>query len=132
MTVTQIPLSKVFKRTDGLLKFELKDLPLPPEFSNVCQVMISIPPGRIGGNHKHVRRELFVSLSDDVELHWVAADGSRRVERMKEGDNLYLFDVPSLVPHAILNRAKSKPAIILELSDNAPGEVEPVEVIPIS
>ena len=101
----------------GILKVDLNALPLPAEFILRQQIMLYMPPMQIGGNHKHPQREIFLSLSDDVELHWIDKDGTTHTHKMKEGNQLFLFDVQPFVPHAIINLSKTAAAVILELTD---------------
>ena len=71
--------------------------------------MISIPPVRFGGNHKHPRREIFISLSDDVELHWVDEDGILHINKMQDENQLYLFDVHPLCHMPLLIYSTNRP-----------------------
>lgn len=107
----------------------MNELPLPADFLNHHQIMLSIPPMQIGGNHKHPRREIFLSLSDDVELHWIDQDGIAHINKMKEENQLYLFDVPPFVPHAIINLSQKSAAVLLELNDDYQHDVEPHKVL---
>lgn len=129
MKVDVIPIQNFDKRADGMLKIDLKDLPLPSDFLNRHQVMIYIPPMGFGGNHKHPRREVFISLSDDVELHWVDENGIIHINKMKEENQVYLFDVHPFVPHAIINLSQKSAAVLLELTDDYQHDVEPYEVL---
>lgn len=129
MKVDLIPIQNFDKRSDGLLKIDLKKLPLPHDFSNHHQLMIYIPPMRFGGNHRHPRREIFISLSDNVELHWIDRDGKTHIYKMKENNQLYLFDVHPLVPHAIINLSQDSAAVLLELADADQHDVEPCTVL---
>lgn len=125
MRVNVIPLQSV----DGLFKIDLNNLPLPSDFLNRHQVMIYIPPMQMGGNHTHPRREIFISLSDDLELHWVDEEGITHIIKMKEENQLYLFDVPPFVPHAIINLSPKSAAVLLELTDDYQHDVEPYEIL---
>ena len=124
MKVDVIPVSKFHKRTDGLLIVDLADLPLPSDFLNQHQILIYFPPMQFGGNHKHPRREIFFSLSDDVELHWIDQNGAKHVRKMKEENQIYIFDVQPFVPHAIVNLSKKSTAVVLELTDARQSGVE--------
>ena len=84
MKVDVIPVSKFNKRTDGLLIVDLADLPLPSDFLNQHQILIYFPPMQFGGNHKHPRREIFFSLNDDVELHWIDQNRTKHIRKMKK------------------------------------------------
>ena len=128
MRVNVVPIQNFDKRVDGLLKIDFINLPLPSDFLNHHQIMIYIPPMRFGGNHKHPRREIFVSLSDDVELHWVDEDGITHRNRMKEENQIYLFDVHPFVPHAIINLSQKSAAVISELADDYQSDFEPYQV----
>lgn len=129
MRVDIIPIQNFDKRESGLLKIDLSKLPLPLDFLNLHQIMIYIPPMQFGGNHKHPRREIFISLSDDLELHWVDQDGVTHVNKMKDKDQLFIFDVQPFVPHAIVNLSQTAAAVLLELADNDQNDVEPYNVL---
>jgi len=107
----------------------LNNLSLPVDFLNHHQVMLHIPPMQMGGNHKHPRREIFISLSDDVELHWVDEDGNIHINKMKEENQFYIFDVHPFVPHAIINLSQKSAAVLLELADDYQHDVEPYKVL---
>lgn len=130
MIVDVIPIQNVDMRPDGMLKIDLNDFPFPSDFSKYQQVALYIPPMRRGGNHKHPRREVFVCLNEDVELHWVDENGHTHVNPMREGNQLYLFDVHPFVPHAIINLSSTSAAVVLEFADADQHDVEPCSVIP--
>lgn len=127
--VNKIPIQNFEKRLDGLLKIDLNNLPLPLDFINHQQMMIYIPPRGFGGNHKHPRREIFICLSDEVELHWIDKEGALHINKMKEENQLYLFDAHPFVPHAIINLSQTASAVLLELADADQYNVEPYQVL---
>lgn len=129
MQVDRFPIQQSGHNNNGLLKIEIGDLPLPADFLNLHQTLIILPPKQYGGNHKHPRRELFISLSDHLEIHWVDETGSTHIHKMKEGDQLYLFDVKSFIPHAIVNTSQTTPAVLLELYEEPQYNAEPFPVI---
>lgn len=112
------------ERSNGILKINLDNLPLPVEFSNHQQTLIYIPPMQYGGNHKHPRREIFISLSNNVEVHWIDKNGTKYINKMREGNQIYMFDVHPFVPHAIVNLSKKSPAVISELTNVHQHDVE--------
>lgn len=129
MKVDIIPLQSYDKRVDGLLKIDLNNLSLPSDFLTHHQILIYIPPMQYGGNHIHPRREIFICLSDNVELHWVDKEGITHKHKMKEENQLYLFDVPPFVPHAVVNLSQDSAAVLLEISDADQQDVEPYAVL---
>lgn len=128
MKVDITPLTTIDKRSNGLRKFDLHDVPLPPEFTLQFHSLILIPPLGVAGNHRHPRRELFISLSDDLEMHWIDERGFKQINKMKNGDHFYIFDVQSLVPHVIFNLSKTSDAIVLEFSNCQQFNVDPYMV----
>lgn len=122
MKVDVIPIQQ--DNNGKFLKLDLNRLPLPPDFLNSRQMMIVIPPGEIGGNHKHPRREIFISLSDDLELHWIDEKGLTHRQKMKDKNQFYLFNIHPFVPHAVVNRSQSSDALLLELYDEEQFDVE--------
>lgn len=128
MHVDIIPITKLDKRSNGILKIQLNSLPLPSEYVNYHPVLIYIPPLQYGGNHKHSHREMFISLSQDVEVHWIDENGMKQVNTMRENDEIYLFVIHPLVPHAIVNVSKESPAVILEWTDSSRHNAESIMV----
>lgn len=128
MKVDVTPIQNFDKRKDGLFKIDLNNLSLPSEFIQ-HQTLVFIPPTRHGGNHKHPRQEIFISLSDDAELHWVDEDGITHIHKMKDGNQLYLFHVHSFVPHAVVNVSQHSDVILLEFSNECQYDVEPCNVL---
>lgn len=129
MGINIIPIENFEIRDDGFIKIDLKNLPLPSDFLNHQQIVLSIPPKGIGGNHKHPRRELFISLSDNLELHWIDKEGIHHRNKMKEGNQFYLFDILPFVPHAIINVSQKVPAFLLEFADDLQHNVQPYQVL---
>lgn len=108
--------------SNGILKLHLDKLPSPSEFSD--PVMISIPPMQLGGNHKHLHRELFLSLDDFLELYWIDGYGCKHQHKMRENNQAWLFEIPSGVPHAIVNTSENSAGTVVEFADGPPQSVE--------
>lgn len=105
------------KSPSGIQKLDLKSLPIPTSFIIQQQVLLFMQPLQVGGNHRHSHSEIFLPLSDHLELHWIDHKQDKHIEKMKEGNQLFLFIVPPSVPHAIVNTSKEAPAMLLELVD---------------
>ena len=129
MRVNVIPIQNFDKRINGLVKIDLNTLPLPSDFFIRHQMIIYLPPKQLAANHKHRRREIFICLSDNVELHWVDEEGMTHINKMKEDNQLYLFDIPPFVPHAIINLSQDSAAVLLEFADDLHNACEPYAVI---
>jgi uncharacterized RmlC-like cupin family protein len=129
MTVIAHPLEKMDKRANGIEKVNLAELPIPKGFNIKEQVLLLLPPSQIGGNHKHSRKELFFTLNDDVVIVWVDAAGEKHERIMKEGDHVYLFEIPSGIPHAVQNRSATTSAILLEFADGPLENVVPHPIL---
>lgn len=109
-------------RENGLIKLDLKNLPIPETFT--YQYVISIPAGVIGGNHKHRHQEIFFSTDEHLEVHWINAKGEKEHSKFKEGNALYLFHIPAGTPHAVINTSKDNPAVLIEFADQKSIGVE--------
>lgn len=129
MGVNKIKIVRVDQRDNGLTKIDWDHLPFPPDFSIQKQIAIWIPPLQKGGNHKHPRREFFVSFDEHLELHWIDQTGQKQMQRMKEDNCFYLFDIPPFIPHAIVNTSKILPAILIEFACSEQRDVEPYHVL---
>jgi uncharacterized RmlC-like cupin family protein len=111
-------------KTNGLLKIDLNVLPIPQDFMIYSSFFLTIPPLQYGGNHKHAHRELFISLDDHLELHWLDGEGKAFSHKMKEGNCIYLFNVHPFTPHALVNMSKMHSAAFLEFQDSEQKEIE--------
>ena len=129
MKVDKIPIYPLDLKENGLCKIDLSQIPLPDEFSEYQQIMIYLPPLTTGGNHRHPRRELFFSLNEELQLHWIDEKGILQIWPMKEKDQLYLFDVHPFVPHAIVNTSPQTGAVLLEITNEKQYGVEAYPVI---
>lgn len=129
MHVNIIPIVNFEINTMGLFKVNINQLPLPADFLNYHQIIISIPPLGFGGNHKHPRREIFLCLNEEVEFHWIDENGTKRKTKMKQENQIYLFDVSPFVPHGIKNLSSNSAAVLLEFANVNQYKVEPYPVL---
>ncbi|CUI17070.1 hypothetical protein PNK_1458 [Candidatus Protochlamydia naegleriophila] len=112
-----------------MIKIDFDHLPFPSDFSIQKHIAIWIPPLQKGGNHKHPRRELFVSFDKHLELHWIDQRGQKQMACMKEENQLYLFDIPPYVPHVVVNTSQVLPAMLIEFAGSEQHNVEPYQVL---
>lgn len=128
MEVKKIPICSSDTRSNGLQKFDLSKLHFPSGFIFTEQILISLPPKQLGGNHKHPREEFFIALDEDLELHWVDKDGKSHILKMRD-ENLYLFQIPANVPHAIINTSKIRAGLLMEFASEPLRDPEAYPVI---
>jgi hypothetical protein len=62
-------------------------------------------------------------------FYWLDEQGKVHKREMFTEEGLLLFEVPSLMPHAIMNQAKEANGFIYELSDAKMTEVTKVHVV---
>ena len=99
----------------GLWVLNENMLPLPwNEISD--RQLVHFAPKAYGGNHAHPRREWFVAIGD-LLLVWLDSDGNRHEEQMQREDQLLLFEIPTNLPHAVLNRSDIAAGVLWEFAD---------------
>ncbi len=125
--VTELVSPALKEGAHGILKLALNNIPSISDFSD--PVLLAIPPGQMGGNHRHLHRELFISLDEFLELHWVDGYGSKHRHKMRDNNRVWLFEIPSNVPHAIINTSEYSSGTLLEFSDGPPLSVEHYPVL---
>ena len=121
------PLANVEIRENGLIKLDLNQLPIPKAF--IYQFVISFPPGIIGGNHKHQHEEIFFSTDENLEVHWINLNGEKEKAKFREGNSLFLFYIPTGVPHAVINTSSNSFAVLVEFANAERTGVERVVII---
>lgn len=82
---------------------------------------MTIPAGQVGGNHAHSHREGFIAIGSGLTMYWRDKNGVLRSEAMNPDDQLKLFIVQSLVPHAIRNESNTL-AVLLEYADQTQND----------
>ena len=123
----EVRFSPTHTRKDGL---ELSNIPIPEGFKVVDYSLVSIPAGSMGGNHKHPRTEVFVTM-DPLTLYWLDENNEVQETSMGPVNGQYkLFTAPPFLPHAVINETGEK-ALLVEFSDQAsdPKDVVKVEVV---
>lgn len=102
------------------------DLPVDAKLIQDRQI-VQLDPGSVGGNHKHPRTEWFVAVGDLV-LVWLDEVGNRHEQHMNPDGQLYLIEVPPLLPHAVVNRSKTQFGVLYEMADGKMKDAEKVAV----
>lgn len=111
-------------RDNGILKWPLSHLPFTP----LVQDLILIPPGQMGGNHKHPRKEFLFSLTDGLVFFWQDEKGFLRSHPLRENENFFLIEILPFTPHALKNVTDSI-HIVFEGADGLQINVERAEII---
>ncbi|MBP7740937.1 hypothetical protein KA089_02035 [Candidatus Woesebacteria bacterium] len=89
------------------------------------QQIVHFEPNSFGGNHKHSRIEWFVGFGD-LEFIWLDENGKQFKIHMNPNGQIKLIEVPSFLPHVILNKSDSKIGILFELADAKMSDDEKV------
>lgn len=126
MKVEQSPIVPTYKRENGLWVLDLDKIKIPFDIKE--RSIVNIPPGQIGGNHKHPRREAFIGVGEGLELSWNQDGKTERVNMNPEGE-LFLFLIPPYIEHAVINNSEITNGILIEFADEAQRDVEICEVI---
>ena len=90
--------------------------------------IVHIPPGQLGGNHKHPRTEAFIGIGRELELVWKENEKLIK-EMMNPGGQLVLFTIPPQVEHAVKNKSEAENGMLIELADAEQDLVEVCKLI---
>lgn len=124
-----ISLKPTYKNDNGVRVFDAQNLPFPATFTLAESSFVSIPPGQVGGNHRHPRQEAFLCFQPGVTFHWIDANGKKHTEQMcDDAGNVKLFVAPAMVPHAVVNNT-DQPIQIMDYGDGPLVDAEPMEVV---
>lgn len=126
--VTKIPIKPKYKKDNGLWNLDTLSLPLPGGFAVKERNLVYIPADEFGGNHKHPRTEVFVGIGGNLFIVWQDAAGEKHEDKMMDDDQLYMFIVEPLTPHAVINKGSGF-SVLLELADGPNIGVEQVAVL---
>lgn len=114
------------KETVDVWVLNFDDIPVDAKLIYDRQI-VQLGPGSVGGNHKHPRTEWFVAMGDLV-LVWQDEVGDTHQQHMNPNDQLYLVEVPSLLPHAVVNRSKTQFGVLYEMGDGKMKDVQKVAI----
>jgi uncharacterized RmlC-like cupin family protein len=127
-SVERFTVEPKYRRANGLAVLGIDTLPPIPDFEARETTAVRLPAGQVAGNHRHPRQEAYICLDAGAELHWVDADGETHIEQMGlDGDQISLFVIRSLVPHAVVN-SSDHPITLLGYADGPLADVTPLEV----
>jgi len=126
--VNKVAINPTNKKENGLWSLRTDQLPLPKDFVVNERNIVYIPPGEYGGNHKHPRREAFVGVGEALYMVWQDDQGHTHEDKMMDGEQLYVFDVESFTPHAVVNKGSGF-ALLVELATGPNIDVEQVELL---
>ena len=123
------PFSPDDKKDDGSWAFDLETIPFPSGFSPSMRFVAYLTPGKVGGNHRHPRTEVFLGIGEGLEFVWIDKEGKKQSKKMNTGGKLMLVMVSPFVPRAVANHCEKESAVLLEFADAALESEEKVEVI---
>lgn len=127
MGVERIAIEPTFRRESGLFIIDIDKVELPEGFDVEERFVVYIPPGQIGGNHKHPRKEIFIGLGD-LELVWKDEGGEVHTEKMG-GEELKMFVVEPMVPHTVKNNSKNEFGVLIEFATEKQHDVEETKLV---
>ena len=124
MKIEQFPITPTYKKENGLWVLNLDTIEIPFDIKE--RSVVSIPPGQIGGNHKHPRQEAFIGLGEGLELVWIQDGRTERTNMNPEG-KLFLFFIPPYLQHAVINNSKTN-GILIEFADKAQEKIQNCQI----
>lgn len=130
LRIKKIKIEASYKKENGNFVLSFDDVPTPEGFKRIDQSIVYIAPGKVGGNHKHKRTEVFVGIGEGLKIYWLDEKKKLKMERMNPSGELFAFLIPPFVPHAIKNFSKNGASLIeLANSKQTLKDVERVIVI---
>jgi uncharacterized RmlC-like cupin family protein len=128
MKVEKKIVQPAYKKEEGFWVLRTQEFLSEIPFLVAEQSLITIPPGKIGGNHKHPRKEAFIGLGEELYVVWQDSSGDVHEEKMEDG-SVNLFFIPAMLPHAVINRSKTAFATLYEYASETQHDVESVELV---
>jgi uncharacterized RmlC-like cupin family protein len=123
-----ITLDYTYKKPDvDVWILNTDDIPIDKSLIKDQQI-VHLAPRAIGGNHKHPRTEWFIGIGDLVFV-WLDEQGIKHEEYMHPNGEIKLITVPSLLPHAVVNKSKNQVGVLFEFADGKQENVEQVKVV---
>ncbi len=129
MSVEKVAIKPTYTKENGLWVLNTQEL-LPEDTSELGgQAIVCIPPREVAGNHKHAWREMFLAIGAGAHLLWQDGHDMMHEEAMNPDNTLYLFKIPSKVPHAVANRSDNPIVLYEYFDDTRQGVAETIELI---
>src|SRR4051794_23793012 len=100
-----INVEPTFKLENGVWVLDIDGIVLPDNIRVVEKMIVSIPPQKFAGNHKHPRSEAFIGLGEELEFAWLDAHAKIKKRSLMQGRKLFLTLTPPYLPHVIVNRS---------------------------
>ena len=131
MQVIKISLQPSKKHGNGRWHLYLNQVKFPEEFIPLQDMthFVSIPANTFAGNHKHIRQEVLLGLHPELMLIWQDKAGNKHREDMNPDGELFLFFIPSSIPHVVVNKSQTSSAILYEWTDSESLEKENIDLI---
>ncbi|HUC89348.1 MAG TPA: hypothetical protein VMR45_00955 [Patescibacteria group bacterium] len=129
MNVEKLTIHPTYKKDNGLWALDTQNVLPEGVFTPVDQSIIWLPARQVAGNHKHERREALLGIGKAVHFLWQDDKGNVHEEAMNPDDTLYLFVIPPNVPHAVVNKSPTEPAILYEYFNDIHRGVERVSLV---
>ncbi len=126
MKVEKVVLKPRYKKENGLWVIDIDKVKVP--FKIEERSVIYIPPGQLGGNHKHPRKEAFIGIGEGLELIYKEGSQIRRL-RMNPKGKTYFFIIPPFLEHAVVNNSKSQQGVLIEFADQSQRDVETCDIV---
>ncbi|NCN44998.1 MAG: hypothetical protein COU63_00260 [Candidatus Pacebacteria bacterium CG10_big_fil_rev_8_21_14_0_10_36_11] len=127
MTPIITKLNYTYKKPDtDVWVLNTDDIPVGKEKIKDQQI-VHLAPLSIGGNHKHPRTEWFIGIGDLLFV-WLDENGAKYEEHMHPDGQILLIEVPSYLPHAVVNQSEVNVGILFEMADGKMVDVEKIEV----
>jgi uncharacterized RmlC-like cupin family protein len=92
------------------------------------QQIVYLAAKSVAGNHKHSRTEWFIGIGE-LEIAWLDSAGKKHKAHMNPNGQIRLIRVPSLCPHAVINKSQDKFGVIFEMADGKMKKREQVKVV---
>ena len=129
--VKKMPIQPSARKDNGRWHLYIDDISMPSGFIPLAEQnhIVSVPRGALAGNHKHVRQEILLGLHPDLMLIWQDENGKKHTEEMNPKGELTLIFVPSLIPHVVINKSQTSPAIFFEWTDSRSLDQEDVNLL---
>jgi oxalate decarboxylase/phosphoglucose isomerase-like protein (cupin superfamily) len=124
----KIVFEPTYKKENGLEVISESSIPFPENFIIKTRSLIIFPPGAMGGNHKHPRKEAFYATGD-LTMVWVDKKGKKITESMAPRNGKYVLFLTEINrAHTVINRTDNE-IVLVEFANEEQHDVEPIVLI---
>lgn len=123
-----IPVPMLYKKNNGMYVMDITGKPFECEYEWIEKTCLSLPVGKVAGNHSHKHAEAFLAMTEGLEFHWQDEEKNIHIVKLFNASEKFFLILPPFVPHALVNRA-GHTGIVIKFANEPPGIMKKETII---